>query len=165
MTKKLSSLVVLVAAMLLSVPVQAQTAVKKSQADKAHFTTKVVSAKDLNAGKAAFEKAQDQTVAVPFRAQQNVTTSAEKSAAEQRALKEADARTAYIWNWSKRSVSNFVWNGASAKADVRHPFAKFNGRQVDNFRSLEGQAQVPLRAATVDANGLSQSRSHFCFLI
>lgn len=154
MTKKLSSLVVLVAAMLLSVPVQAQTAVKKSQADKAHFTTKVVSAKDLNAGKAAFEKAQDQTVAVPFRAQQNVTTAAEKSAAEQRALKEADARTAYIWNWSKRSVSNFVWNGASAKADVRHPFAKFNGRQVDNFRSLEGQAQVPLRAATVDANGI-----------
>ena len=160
MTQKLTSMLVVAAAVLLTLPVQAQTAVKKSMAQKTTMTTKLMDAKELKAGKAAMQKATDQTVAMPFRSAQPATPVAMPTAEQQAALKAADqtaGKPFKTWDWAAHQSPQYVSKSGLVNTDnVPQPLYKFRGREVERFARFAGQSQVQSRrrAVTKDEHGL-----------
>ena len=107
MGKKFTTFVVLLAAVLFTLPTQAQ--IVKKAAPTGAMKTKVVSAEQLKAGKAAYEKANDKTVGIAFRGNAAVAESSVQLTAEElKAQKAADKSVGKIfaqWDWAARSAS------------------------------------------------------------
>ena len=110
MGKKFTIFVVLLAAVLFALPTQAQI-VKKAAPTGAMKTT-VVSAEQLKAGKAAYEKANDKTVGVAFRGNAAVEKSSVQLTAEElMAMKAADKSVGKIftqWDWAAHQAPKFI---------------------------------------------------------
>lgn len=110
MGKKFTTFVVLLAAVLFALPTQAQI-VKKAAPTGAMKTT-VVSAEQLKAGKAAYEKANDKTVGVAFRGNAAVEKSSVQFTDEElMAMKAADKSVGKIftqWDWAAHQAPKFI---------------------------------------------------------
>lgn len=158
MGKKFTTFVVLLAAVLFALPTQAQI-VKKAAPTGAMKTT-VVSAEQLKAGKAAYEKANDKTVGIAFRGNAAVEkSSVQLSAEELKAMKAADKSVGKIfaqWDWAAHQAKYFNKKNL-AQSSFKNRFSDFTPRKVDPFEGKSvkvGNVAGPRRAATTDDHGI-----------
>ena len=115
MGKKFTTFVVLLAAVLFTLPTQAQ--IVKKAAPTGAMKTKVVSAEQLKAGKAAYEKANDKTVGIAFRGNAAVAESSVQLTAEElKAMKAADKSVGKIftqWDWAAHQAPKYLFKSVA----------------------------------------------------
>ena len=158
MSKRFTTFLVLAAAMLLAIPAQGQTIVKKSAAKQTAIQTMTPSAKEFKATKDAYLKANDKTVGVAFRSAAAVEAPVQKTAEDYQVLKANDTSVGKqfkSWNWAAHQAPQFKSTSGLVNTDnVRQPLYKFTGRELSLFNRFDGQAQVSRRAATTDEHGI-----------
>lgn len=158
MGKKFTTFVVLLAAVLFALPTQAQ--IVKKAAPTGAMKTKVVSAEQLKAGKAAYEKANDKTVGIAFRGNAAVAESSVQLTAEElKAQKAADKSVGKIfaqWDWAAHQAKYFNKKNL-AQSSFKNRFSDFTLRKVDPFEGKSvkvGNVAGPRRAVTADEHGI-----------
>lgn len=158
MGKKFTTFVVLLAAVLFALPTQAQ--IVKKAAPTGAMKTKVVSAEQLKAGKAAYEKANDKTVGVAFRGNAAVAeSSAQLTTEELMAMKAADKSVGKIftqWDWAAHQAKYFNKKNL-AQSSFKNRFSDFTPRKYNPFEGKSvkvGNVAGPRRAATPDEHGI-----------
>ena len=158
MGKKFTTFVVLLAAVLFTLPTQAQI-VKKAAPTGAMKTT-IVSAEQLKAGKAAYEKANDKTVGIAFRGNAAVEKSSVQLTAEElKAMKAADKSVGKIfaqWDWAAHQAKYFNKKNL-AQSSFKNRFSDFTPRKYDPFEGKSvkvGNVAGPRRATTTDEHGI-----------
>ena len=158
MGKKFTTFVVLLAAVLFTLPTQAQ--IVKKAAPTGAMKTKVVSAEQLKAGKAAYEKANDKTVGIAFRGNAAVAESSVQLTAEElKAMKAADKSVGKIfaqWDWAAHQAKYFNKKNL-AQSSFKNRFSDFTLRKVDPFEGKSvkvGNVAGPRRAVTADEHGI-----------
>ena len=158
MGKKFTTFVVLLAAVLFTLPTQAQ--IVKKAAPTGAMKTKVVSAEQLKTGKAAYEKANDKTVGIAFRGNAAVAESSVQLTAEElKAMKAADKSVGKIfaqWDWAAHQAKYFNKKNL-AQSSFKNRFSDFTLRKVDPFEGKSvkvGNVAGPRRAVTADEHGI-----------
>lgn len=158
MSKRFTTFLVLAAAMLLAIPAQGQTIVKKSAAKQTAIQAMTPSAKEFKATKDAYLKANDKTVGVAFRSAAAVEAPVQKTAEDYQVLKANDTSVGKqfkSWNWAAHQAPQFKSTSGLVNTDnVRQPLYKFTGRELSLFNRFDGQTQVSRRAATTDEHGI-----------
>ena len=158
MGKKFTTFVVLLAAVLFTLPTQAQ--IVKKAAPTGAMKTKVVSAEQLKAGKAAYEKANDKTVGIAFRGNAAVAESSVQLTAEElKAQKAADKSVGKIfaqWDWAAHQAKYFNKKNL-AQSSFKNRFSDFTLRKYNPFEGKSvkvGNVAGPRRAVTADEHGI-----------
>ena len=161
MSKRVTSFLVLAAAVLLAIPAQAQQlAVKKAVNSSQFMATKKLDARQIEAAKAAKAKANDKSVGIAFRGAKSaaVESKAELTLEQAQALKAADqtaGKQFKTWDWAAHQAPQYVSKSGLVNTDnVRQPLFKFSGREVERFARFDGQTQASRRAATTDEHGI-----------
>lgn len=150
---------VLTAAVLLSLPAQAQVARKATKGQTKKFRTERIDNRALQRGKAAKLKAEEAAVqGIAFRGQATVAQPAATSLEADQALKAADTTAGKLfkaWNWKANQAPKYVSKSGLVNTDnARQPLFKFSGREVERFARFDGQPKKILRAETVDDHGI-----------
>jgi len=159
MRKRITFLLVLTAAVLLSLPAQAQVAQKATKGQTKKFRTERIDNRALQRGKAAKLKAEEAAVqGIAFRGQATVAQPAATSLEADQALKAADQTAGKLfkaWNWKANQAPKYVSKSGLVNTDnARQPLFKFSGREVERFARFDGQPKKILRAETVDDHGI-----------
>lgn len=159
MRKRITFLLVLTAAVLLSLPAQAQVARKATKGQTKKFRTERIDNRALQRGKAAKLKAEEAAVqGIAFRGQATVAQPAATSLEADQALKAADTTAGKLfkaWNWKANQAPKYVSKSGLVNTDnARQPLFKFSGREVERFARFDGQPKKILRAETVDDHGI-----------
>lgn len=161
MSKRVTSFLVLAAAVLLAIPAQAQQwTAKKAVNNSQIMSTKKLSAQQIEAAKAAKAKANDKSVGIAFRGAKSaaVESKAELTLEQAQALKAADqtaGKQFKTWDWAAHQAPQFKSKSGLVNTDnVRQPLSKFSGREVERFARFDGQTQASRRAATTDEHGI-----------
>ncbi len=161
MSKRVTSFLVLAAAVLLAIPAQAQQwTAKKAVNNSQVMSTKKLSAQQIEAAKAAKAKANDKSVGIAFRGAKSaaVESKAELTLEQAQALKAADqtaGKQFKTWDWAAHQAPQFKSKSGLVNTDnVRQPLSKFSGRKVERFARFDGQTQASRRAATTDEHGI-----------
>ncbi len=159
MRKRITFLLVLTAAVLLSLPAQAQVARKATKGQTKKFRTERIDNRALQRAKAAKLKAEEAAVqGIAFRGQATVAQPAATSLEAEQALKAADqtvGKPFAKWNWKANQAPKYVSKSGLVNTDnVSQPLFKFKGREVERFARFDGQPKKILRAETVDDHGI-----------
>lgn len=159
MRKRITFLLVLTAAVLLSLPAQAQVARKATKGQTKKFRTERIDNRALQRAKAAKLKAEEAAVqGIAFRGQATVAQPAALSLEADQALKAADQTVGKLfkaWNWKANQAPKYVSKSGLVNTDnARQPLFKFSGREVERFARFDGQPKKILRAETVDDHGI-----------
>ncbi|MBQ6769290.1 MAG: choice-of-anchor J domain-containing protein [Prevotella sp.] len=159
MRKRITFLLVLTAAVLLSLPAQAQVARKATKGQTKKFRTERIDNRALQRGKAAKLKAEEAAVqGIAFRGQATVAQPAATSLEADQALKAADQTAGKLfkaWNWKANQAPKYVSKSGLVNTDnVPQPLFKFKGREVERFARFDGQSKKILRAETADDHGI-----------
>ncbi len=159
MRKRITFLLVLTAAVLLSLPAQAQVARKATKGQTKKFRTERIDNRTLQRAKAAKLKAEEAAVqGIAFRGQATVAQPAATSLEADQALKAADQTAGKLfkaWNWKANQAPKYVSKSGLVNTDnARQPLFKFSGREVERFARFDGQPKKILRAETVDDHGI-----------
>ena len=160
MGKKFTTFMVLLAAVLFTLPIQAQTLQKKGAHNRV-LKTKVVSKEQLKASKVAYMKANDKTVGKAFRG--NAAAVAVEEATEQRdskveALKAAkENELVSSWDWKSHQAPKYFNKKNLAQSSFKNRFSDFTLRKYNPFEGKSvkvGNVAGPRRAVTADEHGI-----------
>lgn len=147
---------VLTAAVLLSLPAQAQVARKATKGQTKKFRTERIDNRALQRGKAAKLKAEEAAVqGIAFRGQATVAQPAATSLEAEQALKAADqtvGKPFAKWNWAAHQAPKFV---PVAQRTVKGQLAETHKTRVE-LKAFDGTSETSSarRAATVDSHGI-----------